>query len=106
MPTTADDKPTTTSPALCLDPTDDVLVLLDAGAAGSVAVAPGAAPVALREAIPFGHKVARWALATGAPVRKFGQVIGHATRPISEGAWVHVHNIASSRTGRHRPAGT
>lgn len=105
MPPAAGDRPATTSPALCLHPTDDVLVLLDAGAAGSVAVAAGAAPVALLEEIPFGHKVARRALASGAPVRKFGQVIGHATRPIAEGAWVHVHNIASSRTGGGRPDG-
>src|SRR5512133_604955 len=44
--------------------------------------------------IPAGHKLAVNALATGMPVRKYGQVIGFASRPITPGEHVHTHNLA------------
>ncbi|CAA9565312.1 MAG: Altronate dehydratase [uncultured Thermomicrobiales bacterium] len=44
--------------------------------------------------IPPGHKVALRAVAEGEPVRKYGQIIGFATRPIAPGAHVHSHNLA------------
>jgi galactarate dehydratase len=42
----------------------------------------------LREFIPQGHKVALVDLRAGAPVRRYGQVIGHAAHPIAAGGWV------------------
>jgi altronate hydrolase len=42
--------------------------------------------------IPFGHKIAARAIAAGEPVRKFGQIIGFASKPIAVGDWVHEHN--------------
>jgi hypothetical protein len=42
--------------------------------------------------VPFGHKVALRAIGSGEPVVKYGVTIGVATRPISEGEHVHVHN--------------
>src|SRR4029453_4792954 len=39
-----------------------------------------------------GHKVARHAVATGAPVRRYGQVIGFATREIAIGDHGHTQN--------------
>jgi altronate hydrolase len=47
----------------------------------------------LSNGIPMGHKVATQAVAKGEPVRKYGQVIGHATQPITRGEWVHTHNL-------------
>lgn len=44
--------------------------------------------------IPKGHKIATAAIATGEPVRKFGQIIGFATAEIKPGEWVHVHNVS------------
>jgi hypothetical protein len=44
--------------------------------------------------IPFGHKAAVAAIARGEPVRKYGVVIGHATRTIRPGEHVHVHNCS------------
>jgi altronate hydrolase len=44
--------------------------------------------------IPAGHKVALRGVAEGEPVRKYGQVIGFATRPIAAGDHVHTHNLA------------
>ena len=37
---------------------------------------------------------------TGAPVRKFGQIIGFASRPIAPGEWVHEHNCAVKEFAR------
>ena len=51
----------------------------------------GLAP--LDAALAPGHKIARRAIATGAPVHKFGQVIGVAARDIAAGAHVHSHNL-------------
>ena len=48
------------------------------------------------ESIPSGHKIATVAIASGEPVRKYGQVIGVATADIAPGAHVHVHNLAMS----------
>jgi altronate hydrolase len=57
----------------------------------------GGGEIALTAAIPLGHKVARHAIARGAPVRKYGAVIGEATADIAAGAHVHVHNLRSLR---------
>ena len=44
--------------------------------------------------IPAGHKIATRALKPGDPVRRYNQIIGFATQPISPGDHVHVHNLA------------
>ncbi len=44
-------------------------------------------------AIPRGHKVALRAVAVGQPVRKYGQIIGYATRALAAGDLVHTHNL-------------
>jgi altronate hydrolase len=72
---------------LDLHPSDTVLVAVDTIPEGLVV-----AGVAARQRIPRGHKMARSAAATGAPIRKFGQIIGFATAPIAPGDWVHEHN--------------
>ncbi|TQV85263.1 altronate dehydratase [Exilibacterium tricleocarpae] len=46
-----------------------------------------------REAVAAGHKVAVRPAAAGAPVYKYGQVIGVATRAIAAGEHVHTHNL-------------
>ncbi|MGH3321843.1 MAG: UxaA family hydrolase [Streptosporangiaceae bacterium] len=43
--------------------------------------------------VPKGHKVALTDIPEDAPVRKYGQVIGYASRPIREGDHVHTHNL-------------
>jgi altronate hydrolase len=43
--------------------------------------------------VPAGHKIATRALKTGDPVRRYNQIIGFATQPISPGDHVHVHNL-------------
>jgi altronate dehydratase len=83
--------------ALVLDPADNVAVAvadLDAGVA--VALEDGST-VTTAEPIRFGHKLAVVAIAAGAPIRKYDEVIGLASRPIAAGAHVHVHNVVSAR---------
>jgi altronate hydrolase len=46
-----------------------------------------------KDRIDFGHKVAQVDIASGQPIRKFGQIIGFATERIEAGQWVHVHNV-------------
>jgi altronate hydrolase len=55
---------------------------------------PGEAGVAATGHIPAGHKVSTKALAEGEPVRRYGQIIGFASRPIAAGDHVHTHNCA------------
>src|SRR5262245_46890013 len=75
--------------ALKLHPDDDVAVARRPLAPGT-RVADGLAALA---EIPQGHKVALRAVANGAPVRKYGQVIGFAAGAIAPGEHVHVHNL-------------
>src|SRR6202163_3530177 len=54
----------------------------------------GVAGLTARERVPRGHKMAVTAIAATEPVRKYGQIIGFASRPIAPGDWVHEHNVA------------
>lgn len=47
------------------------------------------------ETIFRGHKIALADLDAGEPVVKYGIIIGTASRDVSAGAWVHLHNCAS-----------
>lgn len=71
-----------------LSPDDNVVVAVDA-------ILPGAAVegVTASARVPKGHKIATAAIPEGAPIRKFGQVIGFASRGIAPGEWVHEHNV-------------
>ena len=73
--------------ALRLSPSDNVIIAVDEIVAGS---APEG--VAARERVPKGHKMAAASVAAGEPIRKFGQIIGFASRAIAAGDWVHEHN--------------
>lgn len=53
--------------------------------------------VLLKEAIPFGHKVAIVDIALDEVIYKYGDIIGKATQAIAQGKHVHVHNIAGIR---------
>ena len=87
-------EPALPAPAtLRLHPDDDVAVALEP-----------------REGVPSGHKLALRDIEAGAPVRKYGEVIGRATQPIAAGAHVHSHNLETLLTGveayRFAPAPT
>lgn len=73
--------------------------LLDDAPSGPVAllgaVGAGAAFTAT-EPVARAHKIALANLSVGEAVVKYGVPIGRATRPITRGAWVHLHNLAST----------
>jgi altronate hydrolase len=54
--------------------------------------------------VPPGHKVAVRDLAAGAPVRRYGQIIGFASQAIRAGQHVHVHNLAMGNFERDAAA--
>ena len=79
-----------------IQPSDNVATLIDDAPPGWVEIIGAArGKVSAAEKIERGHKVALMDIAVGAAVIKFGVHIGHATRPIPKGAWVHLHNLAS-----------
>ena len=45
--------------------------------------------------LPF-HKIALKQIAKGEVIKKYGEVIGHASKSILRGEWIHVHNIESA----------
>ena len=57
-------------------------------------VAAGGLDVKLSDNIPLGHKASICEIPAGSEIRKFGQVIGFASRDIPAGSHVHVHNCA------------
>jgi altronate hydrolase len=75
---------------LRLNPADDVVIACRELEAGTNLIQEG---VVVKERIPSGHKVATRAIAAGAPVHRYNQVIGFATKPIAPGFHVHVHNL-------------
>ncbi len=78
--------------AVRLHPDDHVAIAKISLAPGTVLHAvPG--DVTVQQMIPEGHKVALIARVAGEPVRRYGQVIGFALRPIGPGEHVHVHNL-------------
>jgi altronate hydrolase len=96
---------TVTSGLLVLHRADDVGVAVAGLPAGSELDGPDGRVVTAGP-VPPGHKVALRAIAAGAPVRKYGQVIGFASAPIAAGQHVHVHNLAFGEFERAaEPAG-
>jgi len=82
---------------------DNVATLLSAcGPGDEILVVGQGAETRLhaREAIPEGHKIALLPIPSGEKVMKFSTAIGHASRPIEAGAWVHLQNLASDYDSR------
>ena len=77
-----------------IHPEDTVAVALKAVPAGTVFE-----DVTTLEEIPQGHKLAVVPMNQGDNVVKYGLAIGHATKDIPRGGWVHTHNMATNLTG-------
>lgn len=88
--------------AVRLHPDDSVIVALRDISAGESVAGEG---VTAREPIPRSHKIAVRSIEQGKPVRKFGQIIGVASRPIAPGEHVHTHNIAFIPSPANRSIG-
>ena len=55
--------------------------------------------------VPPGHKLATQAIGAGQAVRRYNQVIGHATQAIKPGQHVHSHNLAFANFARSHEVG-
>ncbi len=85
--------------AVVLRGTDSVAVLKRPVKAGDELI-NGAVHLRVAENIGAGHKIALSEIADGAPVRKYGQIIGFAQGRITPGAHVHTHNLVMRDFGR------
>ncbi len=65
---------------------DNVAIVVNAG--GLPAGTEFPCGLVLRAHVPQGHKVNLTDIAEGAPIRRYGEVIGFAVRPIARGSWV------------------
>jgi altronate hydrolase len=83
---------TTGAVTVRLHPDDDVVVALADLPAGPLRL-PDGATVTLTAPVPRGHKVAVRTVAGGAPVHKYGEIIGYAGTDIAPGEHVHTHNL-------------
>jgi altronate hydrolase len=81
------------APVIRIHPADDVVIARRQLVSGTVL--PGVA-VTVSGLVPPGHKVAVRAIAAGAPVRRYNQIIGIAKQPIAAGQHVHTHNLEFS----------
>jgi altronate hydrolase len=88
---------TTVPPTIRLHPDDDVVIARVDLTPGTEL--PGEGTV-VRAAVPRGHKVATRPVAAGQAVRRYGQVIGFASRDIAAGEHVHTRNLAMGEFGR------
>jgi altronate hydrolase len=79
--------------AILLNPADDVMIAKTSIPEGTV-IEDGGTSIQVRQDVRAGHKIARRAAHLGAPVRRYGQIIGFATAEIAPGEHVHVHNLA------------
>ncbi len=87
-------------------PSDNVAIIVNEG--GLPAGARFDSGLVLREQIPEAHKVALRDIRQGAPVIRYGVVIGHAEQDIAEGSWVHegILTLPQAPPLDHLPIGT
>ncbi|GGI10896.1 UxaA family hydrolase [Gottfriedia solisilvae] len=50
----------------------------------------------VKEDIKQGHKISLIDINENSPVIKYGYPIGHATKPIKQGEWIHTHNLKTN----------
>src|SRR5207253_5638431 len=93
---------TTDAPVIRIHPADDVVIARRQLISGTRLPDEG---VTVSGLIPAGHKVAVRAIAAGAPVRRYNQIIGTARQAIAPGQHVHSHNLEFSSFARDYAAG-
>jgi len=85
-----------------LHPDDDVVIARAQLVGGTKLIDENVTVAGL---VPPGHKVATHAIAAGAPVRRYNQIIGFASKDIAPGEHVHLHNLAMGRFEREHAFG-
>jgi galactarate dehydratase len=89
-----------------LNPLDNVAIAVSPDGLARGTVLPEG--VTVRESIPQAHKVTLADLPEGAPILRYGQVIGHAARDIPAGSWIRedVIRMPSAPQLNHLPLAT
>jgi len=87
----------TNAPTIRIHPADNVVIARRQLLGGTLLEDEGVTVIGL---IPPGHKVAVQAIAAGAPVRRYNQIIGSAKQAIAAGQHVHSHNLEFSSFAR------
>jgi altronate hydrolase len=89
-------------PTIRLHPDDDVVIARGQLVSGTWLAAES---IEVSGLIPPGHKIAVRDIAAGGPVRRYGQIIGFASKPIRRGQHVHVHNLGMGAFERDAAVG-
>src|SRR5947209_5577615 len=79
---------------------DDTVAVLKRPLKAGEEIVNGSLQFHATQNIGAGHKIALTEIADGAPVRKYGQIIGFAHGRISQGEHVHTHNLVLKDFGR------
>ena len=90
-------------PTIRIHPRDNVVIARRQLLSGTAVTDEGITVAGL---VPPGHKIATRAIAAGEAVRRYDQIIGHATASIFPGQHVHVHNLAFSDFARTHDVGS
>jgi altronate hydrolase len=80
--------------AIRLHAEDDVAIAKIALQVGTSLDLGNGEPIPVRQFIPSGHKIALRDKEIDESVRRYGQIIGFTTQPITSGDHVHTHNLA------------
>jgi len=80
--------------AIQLHPQDQVVIAKANLQAGTRLVLDDERQITVRGFIPAGHKIALMGVASGDPIRRYGQIIGFATQAVQPGDHVHTHNLS------------
>jgi altronate dehydratase small subunit len=86
--------------AIVMKPSDNVATVVEEVSPGTdvaMTLAGGQQTIRVLEKIAFGHKFATRDIKKDEMIKKYGEVIGVATRDIKAGQHVHVHNLESTR---------
>ena len=88
--------------ALKVDDKDNVATIfaneVDAGCTVTIQDKKGVREeITVRQAIPYGHKIAVADLKKGDRIMKYGECIGAASMDFQKGDYVHVHNLEALR---------
>ena len=82
--------------SLLINPRDNVAVVLEEAIQGDHIIVNEQNITLLNDTI-FAHKVALQDFQVGDTILKYGEDIGFATRSISQGEWIHTHNMGCKR---------
>ncbi len=78
--------------ALRINISDNVVIALESLHKGDDIMINGKIHFSTAEDIQAGHKIALEDIALGDKIYRYGEPILQATRAISRGEWIHVHN--------------